>query len=227
MEFVQASPAIGPWEASADRALPYLSYSVADVDDAATSLEQAGLKLAARAGNSFAYYRASGGVLVRVISRHLMPAGPGSNKAQAPIDLGPPAADALYPCDISRAHEALSRALGIEWRLPQLFALPWQLADGSIVVRAATATISQQRAPFIATEAPHGFPGEDSCSVSYTPHYLVFATPNVAAADAQMKAAGMRFIARSIVDDVAIISAYRGAGGVSLEAVSPIFVPPA
>ena len=84
-----------------------------------------------------------------------------------------------------------------------------------------------QGPPYPTTEEPHGFPGENGCSPTYTPHYLVFIAPNsdVAAADAQLKAAGLRFIARAVSGGYELIAAYRGPGGVSVEAVSPAFAP--
>lgn len=227
VEFDQAAPAVGPWAAGPDHAMPYLSYSVGDVDDTVQNLQRAGWHLQAKADGTLAYLTA-GGLTARVINAKLAPAGAGTNQSPAPIDFGAPIAGAIFPCNIPAAQAALTKGMGITWRAPQVFSLTWQLADGSTVEHTATGTISQQGPPYPTTEEPHGFPGEDPCNATYTPHYLVFVAPggDVAAADAQMQAAGLRFIARALAPDGSeLIAAYRGPGGASVEAVSPVFMP--
>lgn len=222
--FEQAFPAIGPWAVQPNRPQSAISYSVSDVRSATKELQAAGLTKVVTS-DSFAYLRATGGLLVQVINKYLMPQGAGSNEPQAGIDFGSPVADSIYPCDIGALQADLSRALGLTWGASQTVTLPWELSDGTTVPLTGTSTISEQTTPFLGTEAPHGFPLEDNCSADYTPHYLTFAANDVAAADTQMADAGMRFVARVVYGGMSLISAYRGAGGVSVMVVSPAFVP--
>lgn len=219
LELVQASPAIGPWAARSDRAVPFLSYSVDDVSAASRVLAAAGMTPLAIA-HDFVYLRGTGGQFIRLIDRTAMPAR-GTNEEGTTVDLGPPVAAGLYPCDVAALKRQLAAATGITWREPQSFTLPWELSDGTTRVVSTTATISQTGEPFVNLETPHGFPLEDSCTATHTPEYLVFVADDVSAAEAQLAAAGMRFVARVPT----LIGAYRGTGGVSVQVVSPAFVP--
>jgi len=210
VEFVEASPAIGPWVAGPDHAQPFLSYSVDDLAAAGGALDRAGMRRVS-GGRDFAFFQGSGGQLVRLIERATTAA------AQA----NQPVAISLFPCEPDALKEQLTTGLGISWRAAQPYPLVWMLPETGPRVTVSSATISQGGDPFVAVEPPHGFPLEDDCSPGYTPAYLVFATADVEAAGAQMARAGMRLVARS----PGLIGIYRGVGGVSVEAVNPVFIP--
>jgi len=214
-ELVQATPAVGPWSVDS-RAHLFLSYTVDETTEYAATLERAGLWLVAES-DEFAFWRGAGGVTVRLTEDP--PVG-GPQTPTAPMDFGAPVAVALFTVNLPVVAEQLTRALGITWREPQEFTMTWQLSDGSVRVVTATSTISQEGDPYISLESPHGFPGEEDCSADYSLPYLVYAVVDVPGADAQMEAAGLRFVARVPT----VVAAYRSEG-VPVEAASQALLP--
>jgi hypothetical protein len=220
IELDHAASGGGPWTARPDRAQMFLSYSVGEISGWRDKMKNANMKLVA-SGRDFSLWRGLGGMLIRLVDSASVPSGAGTNQSRADIDLGAPAAMMLYPCAPDAVRTQLQGVLGVTWRDPQTYTLPWTLPDGSTRMVTGTSTLTQDGTPFLGIETPHGLPGEDVCTSDHTPAYLVFTASDVVAADAQFDGAGLRPVGRV----PALISAYRGAGGLPVEAASPSFMP--
>ncbi|MEU7802592.1 hypothetical protein AB0B10_25370 [Micromonospora arborensis] len=218
LELVQVSDLPRGW--LGDRAHPFMSYSVDMVSAYDRPLTAAGMSMVVR-GSDFAIWRGEGGVTVRLIDNSADPATRAeSTTVNNAGEFGPPVALTLLPCDTTALAAQLGQALGVTWRDPQSYTLPWTLPDGSTHLLTSTSTMSQQHSPFLVVENPHGLPGEDRCSSDYTPSYLIYATPDVSAAGERFASARMQLIGAV----PSLIGAYHG-GGISVEAVSPAFIP--
>lgn len=220
IELVQvSSTGSGAWPGDG-RGHVALSYQVADVREYAAGLRSAGMRQVV-AGDEVAVWQGAGGLIIR-LDEHLPASTPPSSSA-APINFGAPVSIALYPCDPQALASQLSQALGLTWRDPDVYQLPWALADGSSASPHSASTTSKDGLPYVtvADAASHGFPGEDTCATDYLPSYLIYATSDVNAAGAQLAAAGMQFIGTVPT----MITLYISAGRVPVQVVHTSFVP--
>jgi hypothetical protein len=213
VELIEASPAIGPLAPDELYGTFYMSYSVKNIWVSSIKPLLAGLKLVAFKGDDFAFFRAKGGVLVRLIDEDLVPEG-GVNQPQAPIDLGAPPAVAIAGCDQAGLRDQLGAAFGVAWRDPFPITLPYEFAadPGNTHLHDSTLFISQPGPPFLALEANLHAPPEYHCTPTETPVHLDFLVEDVDASGAQASAAGFPWIAR-----VPGLTSFHGGDGVYFE----------
>lgn len=216
VEFVEASPAIGPWSASPSHSSHFISYAVDDVAAAGVVLEQAGMTQAAVSGQSFAIWVGAEDILVKLVDNDLVPEVGGVNESQAAIDLGPLVATSHAACDIGAVRTQLSNALGVSWKLPLTAVLVGDYAGrGILPIIAQQLSVSREGPPHLVLEkvTPHDEPF--TCG---RPH-LHLSVPNVHAAADQMAQAGMRRVL-TVVPDIAAV--YEGEGGILIEAINGV-----
>jgi hypothetical protein len=226
LELVQATPAVGPWAASAGHSSSYMSFAVENMLTASWPLVQAGFHLAAM-GPDFSFWSSDSGVLIRLISASAAPVA-GEHTSQAAIDLGAPAAFVYFPCHGSVAPQ-LAAVLGIEFRAPATFTFPWLFSDGTTPLISGTADISRPVGPYLVSETnqgadgAHGAPLEERCAETPAMTLMAFVAQDVAAAEAQVATAGLAFVGHVTAAD--LNAEYRAAGDVFLAVVSPVLVP--
>jgi hypothetical protein len=139
VEFVQASPSIGPWAADRNDSSGYLGYAVDDIDAAGAILQAAGMQLIAISEPSFAFYQGTDGVVFEVVNKSLVPAASGVNAAQASIDLGQPSHLDIYASELTNIQNQFEQAFNLFWVPSVTFpGLPFVFADGSTVPVTAT-----------------------------------------------------------------------------------------
>lgn len=88
LEFVEANPPIGPWEATEDNASGYHGYAVDNVILEGIRLTANGFKKIAQIKNDHAIFEAEAGIRVELVKRELVPATEEASTPQAPILLG-------------------------------------------------------------------------------------------------------------------------------------------
>lgn len=221
IEIVQASQALGPWAANASSATFFLSYAVDHVLLSSVKLAQAGMTPVALSGDDFAFWKGSGGVLVRLIDKDLVPATGGVNQSQAPIDLGAPAAVAIAPCNQAALKAQLGTALSLDWRAPFAVTLPYEYAadPGVTHVHDTTLDISVLGPPFVTLDEALHAPQEYWCTPTTTPVHIIFLAANVPVAAQQVLDAGMPWIARAPG-----LTSFHGTQGVFIEVVDASFL---
>src|SRR5262249_52493047 len=159
--------------------------AVGDVAAAGARLRLAGMAPVAASGSAFAFFRTSGGVLVRVIDDHLVPPSR-VNQSPAAIDLGPVGVVTYYPCDPASLKRGLASVVGSDWRPTQQFTLPYVYPDGTSQAFDITVDATVAGAPFVSIESPIHTHEQGSCSASRTPLHLVYFADDVVSAAQQL-----------------------------------------
>ncbi|MDX6744091.1 VOC family protein [Actinocorallia sp. A-T 12471] len=217
LELLQAN-APGPWSATPSQAKPYLSYTVPDVDAAASRLVGAGFQRVADSG-AFSFWKGSGGVLVQLIENSAAPTG--QDAGQPPgIDLGKVRNISILPCPLAAVRSQVAQISGIFFAPQVAYDMPWALGDGSSVFVHETVELGSTNAPYVSivTQAP-ALP-LNGCTTTNTPFYPVFLTADVPAAGAQLDATGFTRLAAA----TPMVSLHRAAG-ISLEVAHTSFLP--
>ncbi|ROO84682.1 glyoxalase/bleomycin resistance protein/dioxygenase superfamily protein [Actinocorallia herbida] len=212
------SDAPGPWSATPAQAKPFLSYTVTDVDDAASRLANAGFQRVADSG-AFAFWKGAGGVLVQLIENSAAPTG--QDAGQPPgIDLGAVRNVSILPCPVTSVRTQVSAVSGISFSPEVSYDMPWQLSNGSSVFVHETVSLGSTNAPYVSivTQAP-ALP-DNACTTTSTPFYPVFLTGDVPAAGTQLDAAGWARLATANP----MVSLHR-ASGISVEIAHTSFLP--
>ncbi|MCD0449882.1 VOC family protein [Actinocorallia sp. API 0066] len=211
------SAAPGPWRAAADRARPFLSYTVRDVDQAGGRLTYAGLRKVA-SSDAFSFWEGVGGVLVQLIEDGAAPWG--DDGRPSGLDLGRVRNLSILPCAPRAVKDQLTALSGITWTPAVSYDMPWTLGDGTTVTVHETVQLGTALDPYVSivTQAP-ALPG-NACSDGRTPFYPVFLTADVTAASAQLRKAGFTRLAASYP----LVGLYR-AVGISVEVAHVSFLP--
>jgi hypothetical protein len=225
VELVQASPAVGPWAASASESIGFMTFAVESLPAAGVTLRDNGFVLEAREVG-FAYWKGESGVRIKLVRSDLAPSS-SAQTSQAPIDFGAPAALSIYPCagDLSAK---LASTLGITFRPTQTVTLPYEYSDGTGALLNSAVNISTPGQPFLAVEysldggAAHSAPLEPACSADKAQTTLVF-TGDVIGGDAQLASAGLQFVTRVAVPG--LLAEYRTTGGIFVAIANPVFMP--
>ncbi|WP_460308254.1 VOC family protein [Actinocorallia aurea] len=217
IELLQA-PAPGPWAATPTQARPYLSYDVADVDDAAARMSNAGFQRVSDSG-AFAFWKGAGGVLVQLVE---VSAAPGGQDAGQPpgIDLGAVRNISILPCPIAAVRTQVASVSGISFSPEVSYDMPWDLSNGSSVFVHETVELGDTDDPYVSVVTQSPALPQNACTTTSTPFYPVFLTGDVPSAGAQMDAAGFSRLA-----SVSPMVSLHRAAGISVEIAHTSFLP--